>query len=32
MSGGKNLFAVMFDTGCRVGEIIGLRWEDIDLN
>ena len=27
----KNLFTVMFGTGCRVGEIIGLRWEDIDL-
>lgn len=27
----KNLFTVMFGTGCRVGEIIGLRWKDIDL-
>lgn len=27
----KNLFTVIFGTGCRVGEIIGLRWEDIDL-
>ena len=25
------LFTVMFGTGCRVGEIIGLRWEDVDL-
>jgi len=24
------LFTVMFGTGCRVGEIIGLRWKDID--
>lgn len=28
----KNLFTVMFGTGCRVGEIIGLRWKDIDLD
>lgn len=20
----------MFGTGCRIGEVIGLRWEDID--
>lgn len=25
------LFTVMLGTGCRVGEIIGLRWKDIDL-
>ena len=25
------LFAVMLGTGCRVGEIIGLRWEDCDF-
>ena len=25
------LFTVMLGTGCRVGEIIGLRWEDIDM-
>ena len=25
----KPLFTVMFGTGCRVGEIIGLRWEDL---
>lgn len=24
------LFTVLFGTGCRIGEIIGLRWEDID--
>ena len=22
------LFTVMLGTGCRVGEIVGLRWED----
>ncbi len=26
------LFTVMLGTGCRVGEVIGLRWEDIDLD
>lgn len=25
------LFTVMLGTGCRIGETIGLRWEDIDL-
>ena len=25
----RPLFTVMFGTGCRVGEIIGLRWEDL---
>lgn len=25
------LFIVMLGTGCRIGEIVGLRWEDIDL-
>ncbi|MBO6108115.1 MAG: site-specific integrase [Eubacterium sp.] len=25
------LFTVMFGTGARVGEIIGLRWEDVDI-
>ena len=28
----KPLFIVMFGTGCRVGEIIGLRWEDVDFD
>ncbi|MBQ7724189.1 MAG: site-specific integrase [Lachnospiraceae bacterium] len=28
----KPLFTVMFGTGCRIGEIIGLRWEDIDFD
>lgn len=27
----KPLFTVMFGTGCRVGEIIGLRWSDVDF-
>ncbi len=26
------LFIVFLGTGCRVGEIIGLRWEDIDFD
>lgn len=26
------IFTVMFGTGCRIGEIIGLRWDDIDLD
>ena len=25
------LFTVLLGTGCRVGEVIGLRWKDIDL-
>ena len=25
------LFTVMLGTGCRVGEIVGLRWEDLDF-
>ena len=25
------LFTVMLGTGCRVGEIVGLRWKDIDM-
>ncbi len=25
------LFTVLLGTGCRIGEVIGLRWEDIDL-
>lgn len=24
------LFTVLFGTGCRIGEVIGLRWEDLD--
>ena len=26
----KPLFTVLLGTGCRIGEVIGLRWEDID--
>ena len=25
------LFTVFLGTGCRVGEVVGLRWEDIDF-
>jgi len=28
----KNFFAVAFFTGMRTGEIIGLKWEDINLD
>ncbi len=27
----KPLFTVMIGTGCRIGELVGLRWEDIDM-
>lgn len=26
------LFTVLLGTGCRIGEVIGLRWEDIDMD
>lgn len=26
------LFQVMIGTGCRIGEIAGLRWEDVDFD
>ena len=26
----KPLFTVLLGTGCRIGEVIGLRWKDID--
>ncbi len=26
------LFTVMLGTGCRVGEVVGLRWEDCDFD
>ncbi|MFQ9716219.1 MAG: tyrosine-type recombinase/integrase [Blautia sp.] len=25
------LFTVLLGTGCRIGEVIGLRWEDVDM-
>ena len=28
----KPLFVVLFGTGCRIGEVIGLRWSDINFN
>ena len=28
----KPLFTVMFGTGVRVGEVIGLRWSDVDFD
>ena len=28
----KPLFTFMFGTGCRIGEVIGLRWCDVDFN
>lgn len=28
----RPLFIFMFGTGCRVGETIGIRWDDIDLD
>lgn len=27
----RPLFTVMFGTGCRIGEVIGLRWDDVDM-
>ena len=27
----KNIFTVMINTGLRVGELTGLRWEDVDF-
>ena len=26
------LFACMFGTGCRIGELLGLRWSDVDFD
>lgn len=26
-----SFFTVLLGTGCRVGEVIGLRWQDVDL-
>jgi integrase len=28
----RPLFVVLFGTGCRIGEIIGLRWDDVDFD
>jgi len=28
----ENLFIFLFGTGCRIGETIGLRWENIDFD
>ncbi len=27
----KPIFTVLLGTGCRIGEIVGLRWKDIDF-
>lgn len=27
----KPLFTVLIGTGCRIGEMIGLRWEDVNM-
>lgn len=27
----KPLFTVLLGTGCRIGEICGLRWQDVDM-
>ncbi len=26
------MFAILLGTGCRIGEVVGLRWEDVDLD
>jgi integrase len=26
-----NLFMLLLGTGCRIGEVVGLRWDDIDF-
>ncbi len=28
----RPLFTVLLGTGCRIGEICGLRWQDVDMN
>ena len=27
----KPLYTFLFGTGCRIGEVVGLRWEDVDM-
>ena len=27
----KPLFTLLIGTGCRIGELVGLRWEDVDM-
>lgn len=29
--GWYNFFVTLLGTGCRIGEIVGLRWEDVDF-
>lgn len=29
--GDNPLFTVMLGTGCRIGEVLGLRWQDVDF-
>jgi len=26
------LFTILLGTGCRIGEVVGLRWEDVDMD
>ena len=28
----KPLYTFLFGTGCRIGEVVGLRWEDVDMD
>ena len=28
----ESLFIVLLGTGCRIGEVIGLRWDDVDFD
>ena len=30
-SGWLPFFTVLLGTGCRIGEVVGLRWQDVDL-
>ena len=29
--GWRPFFTVLLGTGCRIGEVVGLRWQDVDL-